>query len=74
LVGRIAYINDEGPMAVPVNFTVIDDHNVFRRDPGDKAVGAEGDRMGIPLGSACPPPRSRTRVGGHYSAARSVDR
>lgn len=35
-IGRIAYIAEERPVIVPVNFAVIEDRIVFRSDPGDK--------------------------------------
>jgi uncharacterized protein len=35
-IGRIAYVSNEMPHIVPVNFMVVDDLIVFRSDPGDK--------------------------------------
>ena len=35
-VGRIAYVVENRAMIIPVNFAVIQDHIVFRSDPGDK--------------------------------------
>jgi hypothetical protein len=35
-VGRVAYVEGQRPMIVPVNFAVVRDQIVFRSDPGDK--------------------------------------
>ena len=35
-VGRLVYVDDRGPVAVPVNFTLIDDDIVFRVSGGTK--------------------------------------
>jgi uncharacterized protein len=35
-IGRVAYVSNELPRIVPVNYMVLEDYIVFRSDPGDK--------------------------------------
>lgn len=36
-VGRVGYVTDDGrPMILPVDFLIVDNHVIFRTDPGDK--------------------------------------
>ncbi|CAL9344156.1 pyridoxamine 5'-phosphate oxidase family protein [Streptomyces sp. Tu 3180] len=44
-VGRIAVPTDEGPVIVPVNYSVVDDAVVFRTGPGTTPAGASGHRV-----------------------------
>ncbi|GAA2542985.1 pyridoxamine 5'-phosphate oxidase family protein [Streptomyces sp. NPDC000678] len=48
-VGRIAVPTDEGPVIVPVNYTVVDDAVVFRAAPGTTPARASGHRVAFEI-------------------------
>jgi nitroimidazol reductase NimA-like FMN-containing flavoprotein (pyridoxamine 5'-phosphate oxidase superfamily) len=42
-LGRLVYVDEDGPAAVPVNYALVGHDIAFRSDPGSK-IGALGDR------------------------------
>ncbi|MDA8341321.1 MAG: pyridoxamine 5'-phosphate oxidase family protein [Actinomycetota bacterium] len=46
-VGRVVLVQDRGPVAIPVNFTVLDGDVVFRTSPGFAAAVVAGQEVGF---------------------------
>jgi len=46
-VGRLVTVDARGPVALPVNFAVIDGDIVFRTDPGSPIAASDGRQVGF---------------------------
>lgn len=44
-VGRLVYVDDDGPVAIPVNYALAGSDIVFRSEPGTKEVALAQDRV-----------------------------
>ena len=40
-VGRLVYVDEQGPVAIPVNYALVDDDIVFRVEQGTKQLALE---------------------------------
>ncbi len=48
-IGRVVFVDDRGPVALPVNFAMFGDDVLFRTSPESPLAGAEGRATGFEL-------------------------